>query len=84
MLLHRIFLRKYLNELKPLVTEVGQHSRPVLLIWGKKDELTPYEGAVKFRDAIPHSELLDFDNAKHAVHYEHSQSVNEKLIEFLK
>ncbi|MBU3916738.1 alpha/beta hydrolase, partial [bacterium] len=71
------------NDLPPLVAEVGRHPRPVLLIWGKKDEITPYEAAAKFKEFIPNLELLDFENAKHAVHYEHFQEVNEKMIAFL-
>ncbi len=71
------------NELPPLVSDVGKHPRPVLLIWGKKDEITPYEGAIRFKESIPHLELLDFEEAKHAVHYEHFQEVNAKMIAFL-
>ncbi len=46
-------------------------------------KITPYEGAAQFKKFIPHLELLDFEDAKHAVHYEYSQEVNEKVIVFL-
>ena len=71
------------NQLSPLVVKVGKLSIPVLLIWGKKDDITPYDSVIQFKEAIPHAQLLDFKEAKHAVHYEYYQKVNEKIIAFL-
>lgn len=71
------------NQLSPLVAKIGKLPIPVLLIWGKKDDITPYDSVTQFKEAIPHAQLLDFKEAKHAVHYEYYKQVNEEIIAFL-
>ena len=71
------------NQLSPLVVKIGKLPIPVLLIWGKKDDITPYDSVTQFKETIPHAQLFDFKEAKHAVHYEYYQQVNEEIIAFL-
>jgi pimeloyl-ACP methyl ester carboxylesterase len=43
----------------------GDVTAPLLIVFGKKDRLIPYEQALKVHDAVPGSELLMLEEANH-------------------
>lgn len=56
---------------------------PVLLIWGKNDNITPPEVAVQFNELMPNSTLEWIDKCGHAPMMEHPEEFNTKLDEWI-
>jgi pimeloyl-ACP methyl ester carboxylesterase len=63
---------------------VGEQKRPTLLIWGREDQVVPFDHNEKVRAAIPHVEFHAIDDVGHIPHYERPEVVNPLLIEFLR
>lgn len=63
---------------------LGRHPRPVLIVWGDDDEITPFENSQKVNELFRNSELFTVENAGHAPHYEYRKLVNDKIVKFLK
>ncbi len=63
--------------------QVGSQERPMLLIWGEQDEITPYCFHQKVQELMPNIEFFSVSEAKHAVHYEKPELVNPRILEFL-
>lgn len=57
---------------------------PVLLIWGKNDNITPPEVAKEFHKLLSNSELVWIDHCGHAAMMEQPQIFNELLDGFLR
>ncbi len=70
-------------EMADTFKRVGQQKRSALLIWGEGDEVTPFSNNEMVREVIPGIEYLFVSEAKHAVHYEKPEIVNQKIIAFL-
>ncbi len=58
--------------------------QPVLLIWGKQDNVTPPEVAEEFHSLLPHSTLEWIDKCGHAPMMEHPKEFNDILYKWLK
>lgn len=58
-------------------------TRPVLLVWGKHDTITPAFVGEKFHELLPNSRLFLLDNCGHAPMMEHPEEFNRLLNEFL-
>jgi pimeloyl-ACP methyl ester carboxylesterase len=56
---------------------------PVLLVWGRNDEITPLETANEFHDLLPASELQLIDECGHVPMVEHPDKFNDLLAAFL-
>lgn len=56
---------------------------PVLLIWGKNDEVTPAWVGEKFHELLPNSDLHLFDLCGHVPMMEHPEKFNSILEDFL-
>lgn len=66
------------------VEKVGQHPRPVLLIWGEHDQLNPLKTtAEKIRSLFTNSFLLVVQQAQHIVIADRPQNVYDALYDFL-
>lgn len=63
--------------------ELGKIKIPVLLIWGKNDNVTPPFVAEEFHKLIPHSELHFIDKCGHAPMMEVPEEFNKLLFNFL-
>ncbi len=74
----------HMNDLGELYKQVGQQDKPVLLIWGKEDQLLPYTQSEQVREAIPQVEIHLIEGAGHNACYEFPELVNPLLIRFLK
>ncbi len=58
--------------------------KPVLIVWGTKDLITPYARHVQARTTMPSAEFLAVEGAGHAAMYERPNVVNPAIIEFLR
>jgi 2-hydroxy-6-oxonona-2,4-dienedioate hydrolase len=57
--------------------------KPVLLVWGKDDTITPAFVGQKFHELLPDSRLFLLDKCGHAPMMEHPEEFNKLLYEFL-
>lgn len=57
--------------------------RPVLLVWGKDDTITPAFVGEKFHELLPDSRLFFLDKCGHAPMMEHPDEFNKLLFRFL-
>lgn len=62
---------------------VSRSGVPVLLIWGKQDQVVPFELSEVVRRNIPSIEFVPVDSAGHLPHIEQAQLVNTRLAAFL-
>ena len=58
--------------------------KPVLIVWGTEDQITPYAHRAVARTVLPSAEFLAVDGAGHAAMYEQPATVNPALVEFLR
>jgi len=72
------------TDLPALYREVGATGRPVLLLWGREDRVTPFEGSTVVREGIPAAEFFPVDSAAHLPMLERSALVHARLIDFLR
>lgn len=64
-------------------SSVGQHPRPVLVVWGTDDRVTPYANSRRVLQLYPGSELLTVEGAKHAPHLDHPEVVYPAVLRHL-
>lgn len=62
---------------------LNQISKPVLLVWGKQDTITPAFVGEKFDELLPNSKLHMLDKCGHAPMMEHPEEFNRILNDFL-
>lgn len=63
--------------------ELNELHKPILLIWGKDDNTTPFASSDELRKIVT-TEFMPVDDAAHLPHMEKASEVNERIIEFLK
>lgn len=51
-------------------TLLPQLHQPVLLVWGQRDRIIPVETAADYLQALPHADLVEFDDLGHLPHEE--------------
>jgi len=66
-----------------LADKLHQIKAPVLLVWGKQDQITPPFVAEKFHELLAESHLVFVDNCGHAPMMEHQEIFNDHLEAFL-
>lgn len=66
-----------------LKNDLHKINRPVLLVWGKQDHVTPPEVAEEFFQHLPNSKLAFIDNCGHVPMMEQPQLFNQYLAQFL-
>ena len=64
--------------------KVGEHPRPVLLVWGKQDPNVPFELSASLLGVMPMARLVAVEDAGHLPQWEQPQIVHPALIEFLR
>lgn len=62
---------------------IGQQKKPVLLIWGRKDQTVPYKHSQRLLELIPQVEFHTIEKAGHLPHYERPEIVDPILLNFL-
>lgn len=73
--------RRILGEIQTAY-ELDRVQRPVLLIWGKRDLLTPAKGARILVEAVPGTELVLLDDCAHCAQVEDPARVAELVCDF--
>ena len=58
-------------------------TKPVCLIWGKQDSITPPEVADEFHEKLPDSDLHLIDKCGHAPMMEHPELFNDIMDNWL-
>ncbi len=74
------------GEFSKLESERGKLAEldvPTLLIWGEDDEFAPVAGAHRFKQEIPHAELVVVEGAGHFVWSDAAQRCRQALLDFL-
>lgn len=74
----------FIDNLAETYRRIGQHPRPVLLIWGQEDRVIPFALSSPMRAALPRAEFHPIERAGHVAHYERPEVVNPLLLEFLR
>jgi pimeloyl-ACP methyl ester carboxylesterase len=62
---------------------VGQHPRPVLVIWGRQDKTVPFEESEYVMEALPRGRLVAVEGSGHLPQWEQPDIVHPQLIGFL-
>ena len=62
---------------------VGQHPRPVLVIWGKQDNTVPFDESEWLMRVLPHGRLAPIEGSGHLPQWEQPDVVHPELINFL-
>jgi pimeloyl-ACP methyl ester carboxylesterase len=63
--------------------QVGKLHKPVMLIWGRQDDLVPLRQSKAIIDAVPGIQFHIIENSTHIPHYEKPQETNPLLLQFL-
>jgi pimeloyl-ACP methyl ester carboxylesterase len=63
---------------------VGQHPRPVLVIWGKQDTTVPFEDSEWVLASLPQSRLVAIEDSGHLPQWEQPEVMHRELIAFLR
>jgi len=63
---------------------VGQHSRPVLVIWGKEDRTVSFGESVQLLKLMPRARLVAVESAAHLPQWEQPEAAHSNLIAFLR
>jgi pimeloyl-ACP methyl ester carboxylesterase len=63
---------------------VGEHPRPVLVVWGDKDTVTPYANASRVLQLYPRATLLTVEGGRHAPHLDHAELVHPAIVRHLR
>ena len=73
-----------LSDQREEIERVGQHPRPVLVIWGKQDPQVPIETSAPLLEAMPRGRLVAVEDAGHLPQWEQPAIVNAAIVEFLR
>lgn len=58
-------------------------SQPSLILWGKKDTITPLKSGKVYAKKIPNNQFITFETGKHGIHHTHQAEIIEVLTKFL-
>ncbi len=62
---------------------IASNGTPVLLLWGRQDQTTPFERHTDVTARIPQAEFVPVDSSGHLPHLEQTALVNARLLAFL-
>jgi pimeloyl-ACP methyl ester carboxylesterase len=63
---------------------VGEHGRPVLVIWGKQDITVPFEASEWFMKTLANGRLVPIDESGHLPQWEQPEETHRELVAFLR
>lgn len=72
------------KEMQALIAQYKTIKVPVLIIWGKQDEVTPLEVGQKFQRDIPGAQLVVIPQCGHIPLEEEPEETRKAIMEFLK
>jgi pimeloyl-ACP methyl ester carboxylesterase len=73
--------RRVLGELRTAY-DLARVCRPVQLVWGARDILTPLKGAQRLLEAVPGTELVVLDHCGHCAQLEQPERVADLVVRF--
>jgi pimeloyl-ACP methyl ester carboxylesterase len=73
--------RRVLTELRTAY-DLTRVCRPVQLVWGERDLLTPLKGARRLLDAVPGTELVVLEHCGHCAQLEQPERVADLVVRF--
>jgi pimeloyl-ACP methyl ester carboxylesterase len=76
----RLLIPEYLNAVS---TDLQVAGKPILLIWGEKDEQTPLKYAERLHREILDSKLVIVSNAGHLILLDAPEAVSKTLVDFI-
>jgi pimeloyl-ACP methyl ester carboxylesterase len=68
---------------RPQLERIGQHPRPVFVIWGKQDPSVSFEFSASLMEMMPRGRLLAVEDSGHLPQWEQPAIVHSGLIAFL-
>ncbi len=68
----------------PLLRQLGDAPRPVLIVWGKQDSGAPFSESTALLAALPRATLVPVDSAGHLPHIEQPHIVIPAVVRFLR
>jgi len=71
-------------EIEALIAQYQTIKVPVLIIWGKEDDVVPLEVGEKFQRVIPNSQLIVLPRCGHIPPEEKPPATREAILNFLK
>jgi pimeloyl-ACP methyl ester carboxylesterase len=69
---------------RPQLERIGQHPRPVFVVWGKQDPSVSFEFSASLMEMMPRGRLLAVDDSGHLPQWEQPKVVHSGLIAFLR
>ena len=75
-----LLIPNYINSVSSDLKDLG---KPVLIIWGEKDEQTPIRYGQRLQQEIPGSVLATIPNAGHLVLFDALDAVSQALGDFI-
>jgi 2-hydroxy-6-oxonona-2,4-dienedioate hydrolase len=63
--------------------KLGKITSPTLVIWGKEDNLIPFEYAQQFVSAIKNCKFIPMEGCGHSPYVEDPEKLSEIVIKFL-
>jgi pimeloyl-ACP methyl ester carboxylesterase len=66
------------------LNRVGQHPRPVLVIWGKQDRTVPFEESEWLMKILTHGRLVPIEGSGHLPQWEQPEETHREMIAFLR
>ena len=67
-----------------LLRKIGGSDRPVLVVWGREDQVAPFETSGSLLETIPHATFVPVDSAAHLPHLEQPGVVLPAVVRFLR
>lgn len=67
-----------------LFSRVAANGKPVLLVWGRQDQTTPFERHTDVTSRIPAAEFFAVDSSGHLPHMEQAAAFNARVLSFLR
>lgn len=77
------FFRLVNGKFKDVTNKMHKIKNETLIIWGELDEWLPINNAFRFKDAIPNSELIIYDDLGHIIMEEAPEPSAEDVKDFL-
>jgi pimeloyl-ACP methyl ester carboxylesterase len=66
-----------------LLERLQDLSMPVLVAWGKRDQILPFSNVAKIRVRLPNARYEIYERAGHMIPYEVPEEFNAALVDFL-
>ena len=68
----------------PVLEQLGRDPRPVLIVWGRQDDVAPFASSAALVAAMPNAAFVPVDSARHLAHLEQAAQVADTVIGFLR